>query len=273
MRGFGVFLLLVVLPAMGCWQNNKKQALEVTYIANEGFMISMGGTKVLIDALPQSKYYVNPSDTMTARLMNDIPPFDRVDCVLVTHDHADHFNAEMMSRFLRHHPAVQFIASSEACSKLTGDSIAGRRQSGVNLELGQQRTIRGEKAEIVVMRLDHGGGSNISNLAYVVRSNGYTAVHVGDARLSDNEEYLRAIDWSSYPVDLLFIEYFDRSSRTHDTIEKLIKPKHVVLMHIPAGEEDTVRNVGVKIHPRTVVFGRENETRRFGKVVDGESSR
>ena len=273
MIGYRVVPLLGILLAFGCRQNSKHNALEVTYIANEGFMIAMGSTKVLIDAFPKSKYYVNPSDTVAAKMMDGIPPFDKVDCVLVTHDHADHFNAEMMSRFLLNHPAAQFVASSEASSKLTGDNIAGRRQSGVTLGMGQRRTIRGEKAEILAMRLEHGGGSNVSNLAYVVRSDGFTIMHVGDARLSTNEVYLRTVDWSSYTVDLLFIEYFDQSSETRDIIENVIKPKHVVLMHIPAGEEDTVRNVNGKIHPRTVVFGKVNEIMRFDDVVNDGSSK
>ena len=57
----------------GCGQDDKQPALEVTYIANEGFMVSMGSTTILIDALPKSKYYANPSDTLTARIMNGIP--------------------------------------------------------------------------------------------------------------------------------------------------------------------------------------------------------
>jgi hypothetical protein len=138
--------------------------------------------------------------------------------------------------------------------------------------MGQHQAVRGDRAEIVVLRLNHVGGADISNFAFVVRSNGYTIIHVGDARLSFNEEYLRTVDWSSYSVDLLFIEYFDQSSETWDMIEKIIKPKHVILMHIPAGEEDSVGNEYGKIHPRAVVFGKENETRRFDNFVEGGSS-
>ena len=269
----GMILLLGILLAIGCWQNDKKSVLEVTYIANEGFMVSMGGTKVLIDALHKSKYYVTPSDTLAARMMDGIPPFDNVDYVLVTHDHPDHFNADMMSRFLLNHPAARLIASSEACSKLRGDSSAGRRRSGIDLAMGQHQTIREDRAEIVVLRLNHVGGAEISNFAFVVRSNGYTFFHVGDARLTYNEEYLRTIDWNSYRVDLLFIEYFDNSSETREIIERMIKPRFVVLMHIPAGGEDGVRNADEKVHPRTVVFGHENETRKFDNSAGAEVSR
>jgi L-ascorbate metabolism protein UlaG (beta-lactamase superfamily) len=266
-----IILLLGSLLIAGCADNNRNGALEVTYIANEGFLVSMGSTKVLIDALPRSKYYVNPSDSLVARMMNGIPPFDAIDYVLVTHDHPDHFNAEMMSRFLLNHPTAKLIASSETCSKLIEDSIAGSGRSGIELARGQHQTIRGEKAEIVVLRLDHGAGTDISNFAFVIRSHGYTFVHVGDARLSYNEEYLRTIDWDSYAVDLLFIEYFDHSSETREIIEKLIKPVHVVLMHIPEGGEDGVRNAEEKVHARITVFGKEGESKRFDSIAKDES--
>jgi L-ascorbate metabolism protein UlaG (beta-lactamase superfamily) len=261
-----------MLQIAGCWLDNQKYALEVTYIANEGYIITMGDTRVLIDALPKSEYYANPSDTLAAKVMDGIPPFDKIDYALVTHDHPDHFNAGMTSRFLLHHPAAQLVASWEACGKLTGDSISGRRHRGICLKMGQHQILRGDKAEIMVVRLSHGGDTAIDNLAYVVRSNGYTIVHVGDARLSQNEECLRTVDWSSYNVDLLFVEYFDRDSQTQDIVASMIRPKYVVLMHIPPGEEETIRNTDEKIHPRTVVFGRENETRRFDNFANDGSS-
>ena len=273
MTRFSVIIVAGILLGAGCGQNDRKTPLEVTYIANEGFMVSTGGTTILIDALPGSKYYANPSDTLTARIINGIPPFDRVDYFLVTHDHPDHFNAGLISRFLLNHPAAQFMASPATCSRLNGDSIGGRGLSGIDLELGEHRTIRGGGADIVALRLSHGADAGISNLAYVVRSNGYTFVHVGDARLSDNKEYLRTLDWESYDVDLLFIEFFDHSDETRDIIETMIKPDHVVLMHIPPGEEDAVRSADEKVHPRTVVFGAEGETRRFDKIPDGGASR
>jgi L-ascorbate metabolism protein UlaG (beta-lactamase superfamily) len=262
---YGALFLLVIFPFPGTAQNSGKSPLEVTYIANEGFLISMGGTKLLIDALYKTKNYPSPSDDVAASMIEGVSPFADVDYVLVTHDHADHFSAEMVSRFLRHHPGTHFIASSEACAKLASDSASGGRRSGVDLKMGQHLTIRGKKAEIVVLRLDHSGSRDISNLAFLVRSNGYTIMHVGDALLAHNEENLRALDWSSYDVDLLFVEHFDRSTPAQDIIKNLIKPRQVVLMHIPAGEEEDVRNAPIKVHPRTVVFGKELETRRFSK--------
>jgi L-ascorbate metabolism protein UlaG (beta-lactamase superfamily) len=267
---YGTILLLGMILVCGCSQK-RGDALEVTYIGNEGFMISTGSTKVLIDALSRSDYYASPSDSLATRIINGMPPYDGVDYFLVTHDHADHFNAEMASRFLLQHSAAQFVSGPEACGKLVGDSIADRRRSELTMQTGEHGTVRGEKAEIIALRLEHGGSAGIDNLAFIVRSNGYTFVHVGDAKLSDNEKYLRTIDWGR--VDLLFAEYFDQSTQTQEIMQKLIKPKHVILMHIPPGEEISARNVNGKIYPGTFVFGKENETVRFDDLVDDESDR
>lgn len=255
-----IILLLGFFLVCGCSQR-REDTLAVTYIGNEGFMISTGSTKVLIDALSRSDYYASPSDTLVTKIVNGISPFDGVDYFLVTHDHADHFNADMAIRFLLHHPASQLVGGPETCVRLVGDSIADRRRTELNLRTGEHGIVRGEKAEIIALRLEHGGSADIDNLAFIVRSNGYTFVHVGDAKLSDNEKYLRTVEWGT--VDLLFAEYFDQSTQTQEIMQKLIKPKHVILMHIPPGEETSARDVNGKIYPRTVVFGRESETIQY----------
>jgi L-ascorbate metabolism protein UlaG (beta-lactamase superfamily) len=265
MNKLWILSLVVISLLAGC--RTRKGPLEVTYIGNEGFLISMGDTKVVIDALTDSKYYVSPSESLVVKMMEDVAPFDNVDYLLVTHDHADHFNAGMVSRYLARRPAVLFIGSPQTCGKLVAaDSLAGRQIVPIDMERGEQRTVRGGKALVRVLRLDHGSSRETNNLAFLVTANGRTFLHVGDARLVENTEFLRAIDWGSYSVDLLFLEFFDRGSDVQALIDTLIRPKQVILMHIPGGEEEAVRNSDEKVRPGAVVFGREGETRRFDSL-------
>ena len=66
---------------------NKAWQLKVTYIANEGFLISSANKKVLIDALFGSGYshYLTPSEEIHKKMVNAQPPFNDVDLVLVIH--------------------------------------------------------------------------------------------------------------------------------------------------------------------------------------------
>lgn len=256
-------MLLCLFQGAGPVQESPKHTLEVTYIANEGFLIAMGGTKILIDALHKSKYYANPSDTLVARMINGVPPFADIDYMLVTHEHADHFNAQMVSRFLARHPKTRLIANSEICSKLAQEGVSQRQCTRIDLKMGHHRAIRGKKAEIVALRLEHSGSGELTNLAYLVRANGFTIVHVGDALLAQDQDDIRAFDWSPYHVDLLFIGYGDTGSLSQQIIRNVIKPKRVVLMHIPPSEVEDVRSAAAEADPRTIVFGRQLQTRRF----------
>jgi L-ascorbate metabolism protein UlaG (beta-lactamase superfamily) len=256
-------LLLCIVFAAGCGKSHDRDGLEVTYIANEGYMVSMDGTKVLIDALPLSKYYANPSDPLAAKIIGGVPPYDNVDYFLVTHEHTDHFNAALASLFLQNHPLTMLLANPETCRQLNADSALPGRFSRLALKPGDRQTIHGEKAEITALRLEHGGWPGMTNLAYIVRSNGCTIVHVGDAKLAHNEETLRSVDWKTNHVNVLFMEYFDQSTPTWDFVETTMKPDHVVLMHVPPGEEDSVRVENEKLHPGSIVFAQEGERRSF----------
>jgi L-ascorbate metabolism protein UlaG (beta-lactamase superfamily) len=263
MNRCGIIVLLGFMLLSGCGRHTREGPLEVTYLGNEGFMVALGSTKVLIDALASSPYYVTPTDSQVAKIENGTPPFDNISCVLVTHEHPDHFNADMMSRFLLKHPNVHFVASAETCGKLEGDSLSGFRSGGVRLERGNHETFKRGNAEITALRLDHGGYRDITNLAFCVTANGYTVVHVGDARLSENRAFLQSFPWPSSGVDILFMEYFDRGSDTQAIIDSVIRPGNLVLMHIPAGEEKEVWDAREIVHPRTIVFGNVNEMRRL----------
>jgi hypothetical protein len=66
-------------------------SLVITFLANEGVMLSSGGTTVLIDALfgdGLRGYGIVTQPTRTA-LERGQPPFDRVNAVLATHVHND----------------------------------------------------------------------------------------------------------------------------------------------------------------------------------------
>ncbi len=253
--------VFIILLGVSC--RAQKDPLEITYIANEGFLVSLGETRVLVDALASSKQYASPSDSLATSMINGLPPFKKIDYVLVTHEHADHFNAEWTSRFLLHHPETQLIANQEVCSQLNGMNEVRARITSIELRPGEKRTIPGEKAEIQIVRLEHGGYPSIDNLAFVVRAGGRAFVHVGDAKLAHNEAALRALDWKARDVDVLFMECFDQSTPTWDLVDSLIQPHHVVFMHIPAGDEDAVLRENVGVHPGAIVFKREGETRRF----------
>src|SRR5687767_5647765 len=97
-----------------------RDGLTITFLANEGVMLSSGTKKVLIDAL-FLKYetgYAVPADSTHAALELARPPFDAVDLVLVTHRHGDHFHPAPVAAHLRANPRATLVTSRQVLDSL-----------------------------------------------------------------------------------------------------------------------------------------------------------
>ena len=141
-RSILVSLALAATSATGFAQMTPKSAgpvprdsLVVTFLANEGVMISSGGTSILIDALfgdglPGYGVVTEPTRTTLERAQ---PPFDRVNAVLATHIHNDHFEAGPVFRHLQHNPRATLISSREAVAKVRAVDPAASADLGSRL--------------------------------------------------------------------------------------------------------------------------------------------
>src|SRR5687767_14045699 len=99
-----------------------RDGLTITFLANEGVMLSSGVKKVLIDAL-FVKYetgYAVPADSTRAALERARPPFDAIDLVLVTHRHGDHFHPAPVAAHLRANPHATLLTSRQVIDSLRG---------------------------------------------------------------------------------------------------------------------------------------------------------
>ena len=85
--------------------------IKIVYIANEGYLIEIGGKKILIDAL-----HAGVSPEQVAKMTSAEPPFDKVDIILATHSHADHFNPDLVAKHMDTNTRAVFLSNDEAAS-------------------------------------------------------------------------------------------------------------------------------------------------------------
>ena len=120
-------LLLTVstcLPQLGfCFQEgeNDMSPVTITYIANEGVLISSGKQQVLIDAIHQEYYpqYL-ATDSETLRMMfAQEKPFDSVDLILVSHVHRDHFHAPTIAAYLEKMDHVRLFSTPQVADSVS----------------------------------------------------------------------------------------------------------------------------------------------------------
>ena len=118
--------VLLAIPALG----QPTTGVEVTFLANEGFLLTAEEGSILIDAFvaePYSIYGAIPAP-VKERMEKGEAPFGSVQLALVSHQHRDHFQPEAAVAFLRQHPETLFVSSPEVVDALLEE--AGRGDAG-----------------------------------------------------------------------------------------------------------------------------------------------
>jgi len=245
---------------------------EVTYIANEGFMVEVGEKKILLDALfggLQGDWADQPDEATAHKLVNGQPPFDDVDLVTVSHKHVDHFDEQMVIQHILSNPRVRILCSEqvEEILKQNPDYMKIKQNvvavtpnelkdttlpiAGINV-----RVIRLEHSHYMETDPDTGERRNrhasIENLGFVLDVDGYKIFHSGDTNPFNETEYT-TFALHKEQINLAFLERMFMAGEGQpgiQVIEDLIKPKQIVLMHIGPARRDLFKSLAVAVEDR-----------------------
>lgn len=244
--------------------------LEITYIANEGFLIAAGEDKILIDALQRGgiALYEAPSPALAEEMESAQGRFSGVSLVLVSHHHRDHFSARSVARHLQSNPQAKLVSSQQVVEEvkevLPENSSTAVRMSGA-YPGGADRsrhTVGGVTLEL--FRLSHGAGrfASIQNLGQIFTVGGRKFLHIGDAEIIDRNFSIHNLPGEKF--DYAFIPYWYLTDKEGQRIvREHIRPKHIIAMHIPPAELVQQTREIQAAFPHAVVFSHSGETRRF----------
>jgi L-ascorbate metabolism protein UlaG (beta-lactamase superfamily) len=251
-------------------------ALDVTYIGNEGFLIQAAGKKVLVDALFDGQTtYLAPSQELFAQMTGGTGPFADVDLLLVTHWHGDHFNSKLVFEFLHHHARCRLVAHTQVVDLLRkeeGFAQIEKQIHEVKLEPGAYEKISLNGIAFDVLCLKHMSDDPkkepTRNLGFIVELGGVRFLHLGDSSIDQSEAHLNRYPFEQSPVDILFLNQYDRSQATQQFIARKIKPSQIVAMHIPPAELAETTNKILAVYPHAIIFKQSMERRTFPIEVD-----
>lgn len=257
------------LPLKG---RNGKGPVEVRYIANEGFIITGGGKKVMFDAFVHNNpwNYIDTGDRVFSMMCGRKRPFDGVDVSIVSHYHADHFDAGKAFEFMRVVDDVVFVAnqlSIDGLVEAAGDEYAGISGRVVNMtpEWGTKvsRNIGG--IEAAFFGCNHAGadGDPFLTLESIVEIDGIRFLHLADLIPEPSESYIRsAVEGER--IDVAFLDrFFMEDSIGALLIEEVIKPQYIIVMHLRSGEVDPAHDALIGRYPNLIVFHDRLERRYF----------
>jgi len=243
-------------------------SLQITYVANEGFLIASGEDQVLIDALQSGgleEYLAPPAETLDD-LKSARGSFQGVDLVLASHRHVDHFDPAVVARHLESNRGARLVSTSQMLDpvrdRLSSDAARGRLVGAPYSEDASRFRHRVSGIEVQLFRLDHEGFQDIQNLGHLIAIGGKKLLHVGDADPSPENFSRHGLPAEN--IDLALLPYWYLLSEEGRTfVREQIAPRRIIAVHVPPADLEEVAG-RIRPHiPDVVIFVRSGETKTF----------
>lgn len=286
-RRLGVGLTLLL--AIACGGSEEGQAtsfplveirpLEVTQLANAGYLVAHEERAVLVDALfnitvdpglpPRLHDHLDPE--RQAIVEAALPPFDEVKLVLVTHAHDDHFTADAVAAFLVSNPRATLVcpAAVAAAVRRAHEDPAGLEGRVIPLDPDPGASAEASLEGITVLALglphvgrsDGGAGHN----GYLVEIGPHRFLHLGDAAAA-RDGFAPLDPQLGEEIDVIFAPYwFVTEPGGLGLLRERIRPRHVVVTHANRGNRGEIaeRVAGLPGGPPEFTLFEQTMERRY----------
>ena len=225
-------IIVLILGYITASTYGQKDKVDVTYVGNAGFLISIGDKKILIDALFKGfdGNYIMPQEVQD-KLISAQEPFDDVDLVLVTHAHGDHIDLDMVRQHLKNNPKAIF-ASTQQLVDVLNDSTDRWLGFSPTIEEPESKVISDISVE--AFYLPHGPEARIINIGFLISVNGITIFQTGDADFDQfTFEEFRSLQLPEKNIDLSFIQHYYLTGDSLHTkyVREAIGGKYVFPIH------------------------------------------
>ena len=263
--------LLILIIVLLAWvsQVRAQSEVSVTYIANEGVLISAGEDQVLIDALhePYRPAYLPTPEAIKAGILNAEKPFDSVDFVLVSHVHRDHFDARLVSELLKQNSEPVLFSSNQIVDSVnvhTGELIDASRMLRIPYEDGKMETASRSGVTVKAGKVAHGSArfAWIQNLGYVVDMGGLKFLHIGDPGFGRPDLVRLLADVDQIDVAIL-PSWFITEAGGRKVIDEVIKPDHIIAVHVSPNDKSVVERAARRHYSGSHVFTNPMDEVRF----------
>lgn len=233
---------------------NKVKNVEITYIANEGFLIKAGDKKVLIDALFGDKDYgfcdIPTETTMNAILKNE-GNYKNIDLITTTHAHVDHSYPPFVIEHLINNTKGKFISCKQTFDVLKKQENYEKVKDKLIEITPEYSTCSDTNINgigVRVYRLAHGPyytidsvsgekvnrHQNVQNVGFLFNIDGIKVFHSGDSDENGITEY-EHFRLDKEDIDIAFLGrgfILKPGCKGYEIAKNYIKAKNIVLMHI-----------------------------------------
>jgi len=251
------------------------ESAVIRYVGTDGFLIQAGSKTVLVDGLVRNPWgYANTPERALAKMKNREAPFGRLDLLLFSHAHRDHFVPEMALEVLSAQPQSVLAGGtliSEELRTAGAEAVKalGARIQTIDLKMGEMTTLTAAGIPLTVLGVNHGTADRpYLTLGYIMELGGFKIYHQGDIFPDSNLPFLASVPWEEQKIDIAFFDpFFFQNEETKKIVLERIKPSVVILMHMLDSEVEGYFNRLKPAVPQVLVFREPMESKAFFKPV------
>jgi len=175
--------------------------LGITFVDNDCFLLISDDKKILIDPHKQIV-----SRAIWTAIQKGQPPFDGVDLILVTHNHPDHFDYDLVGAQLLANPDAVLATTRQVANALKSyfpdyGKVQDRVKAFAPAE-GERVSATLNGIEIEALFLSH--DDPVFNLGFIIRFGGKKLLHTGDTQTP----FLPIYDFPKDNLDIAFVQYY-----------------------------------------------------------------
>jgi len=172
-----------------------------------------------------------------ARIVKGQAPFDQITLILFTHQHADHFSADLTAQVLDNHSKCLLIIPGDMVTELQKVSKSWQkikpRVISRALEIGDKTRKTFGKITVQTFRTRHSGDRDVPhNLMYLIKMSSWRIFHEGD---SDG----KFVTYQNFGlgkdhIDLALVHFwFPLDPEGAKILQELLVPDYIALIHLP----------------------------------------
>jgi ankyrin repeat protein/L-ascorbate metabolism protein UlaG (beta-lactamase superfamily) len=250
-----------------------KAIAVVRYIGTDGFLIEAGSRTVLVDGLVRNPWgYPDTPQRALDLMRSGEPPFGRLDLLLFSHAHRDHFEPGLALEVMAAQPKACLVGDGFVTGELkeTGpDAFAalGSRVKTVDIKIGERTDLSVNGIPLTVLGVNHADTERAYlTLGYIMDLGPFRIYHQGDLFPDANLTFLSSFPWEGLKIDIAFFDpFFLQNEAARRLVVERIRPSAVILMHMREGEGERYSKELKPAVPQVLFFRGAMESKRFVK--------
>jgi len=245
---------------------------QLIFIQTESFIAKGSNSKLLID-------YDNSSTITNDSYYSSKSPFDNIDVISVSHIHSDHYDRDLSGNYLYNNSKCRIILPSQVYESFkTFNNFEKIKDRVISIELPDYSCgdVKIETREFKYVMVPHAAGlSSLQNMICIFNSGNIKFLHSGDY-WGDNIDSIKcSIVDENIDVAMIHFNFLLKPNIEEglERVKKYIKPKFIILMHIPQNSEQMKDALKAKEelkdkYPNVFVFTGENKKVTIIKIGD-----